>query len=204
MSPDKQWVMSALPTAPVQLMLYPTGAGAPRRLDKGEFAGIPVASFLGNGDEILVCGNEPKRAVRCYVRPLANGAFRPFTPEGVRGAVASPDGQFILAMIGDAYRQFSVRDGKSQSVTGLAAGDRVIRYSPDGRSLWTRRTNSQPVHIEQIDLQTGARSTLLPDFSPPRAGVLNVSEVALADDPRNYAYMERENASYLFELKGMR
>ena len=60
------------------------------------------------------------------------------------------------------------------------------------------------MRVEQIDLRTGARSALLPDFSPRRAGVLNVSEIALGDDPSNYAYMERENASYLFELKGMR
>ncbi len=181
-----------------------TGAGAARRLDKGEFAAIPVASFVGNGNEIIVCGNEPNRALRCYARSLANGVFRPFTPEGVRGAVASPDGQFIVAMVGDSYRQFSVSDGTSRGVPGLVSDDRVIRFSPDGKSLWTRRTTAQPVHVEQVDLGTGARSTLLPDFSPRRAGVLNVSEVALADDPRNYAYMERENASYLFELKGMR
>ncbi len=45
---------------------------------------------------------------------------------------------------------------------------------------------------------------LLQEFSKPRAGVLSVPDVSLADDPRNYVYMESESASYLFELKGMR
>ena len=205
MSGDKQWVLSDVPSVPVKLMLYPTGAGTARRLDHGEFAGITAASFLGDGSELLVCGNEPKRAVRCYVRPLANGAFRAFTPGGVRGAVASPDGQTIVVLSGgQGYRQFFVRDGSSQSVPGLTPNDRVLRYSPDGRSLWTMRTNTQPVRIEQVDLKTGARRVLLSDFGAPRAGVLSIAEVALADDPRNYVYMERESASYLFELKGMR
>jgi hypothetical protein len=66
------------------------------------------------------------------------------------------------------------------------------------------RTNTQPVRIEQVDMKTGARRVLLPDFGAPRAGVLSIAEVALADDPRNYVYMERESASYLFELNGMR
>jgi hypothetical protein len=34
--------------------------------------------------------------------------------------------------------------------------------------------------------------------------VLNSPEVALADYPRNYAYMERESVSYLFELRRVR
>lgn len=205
MSRDKQWVLSDVPSVPVKLMLYPTGAGTARRLDHGEFAGITAASFLGDGSELLVCGNEPKRAVRCYVRPLTNGAFRAFTPDGVLGAVASPDGQSIAAVTVDQrYRQFSVRDGSSQSVPGLTPNDRVLRYSPDGRSVWTMRTNTQPVRVEQVDLKTGARRVLLPDFGARRAGVLSITEVALADDPRNYVYMERESASFLFELKGMR
>ena len=205
MSRDKQWVLSALPSAPVKLMLYPTGAGAARRVDHGEFAAITKGAFVGDGSEVLVCGNEPKRAVRCYVKPIASGAFRAFTPDGVRGAVVSPDGQAIVAMSGDnGYRQFAIRDGTSHSVPGLTPNDRVIRYSPDGKSLWTRRTNTLPVRIEQVDLRTQTRSVLLQDFGVRRAGVLNVAEVALADDPRNYAYLERESASFLFELKGLR
>jgi len=204
MSRDRQSVLSVLPASPVQLMLYPIGAGEARRLDKGEFAGINAAAFVGNGSELLVCGNEPKRLTRCYVRPLAGGTFRPITPEGVRRTVASSDGQYIITLIGDEYRQFAIQDGSSQRVPGLGPNDNLIRYSPDGKSVWVRGTRSQPVRIEQVDLTTGTRSRLLPEFGASRAGVLNVAEVTLADDPRSYAYMERESASYLFELKGTR
>ena len=69
MSRDKQWVLSALPSVPVKLMLYPTGAGVARRLDHGEFVAITKGAFVGDGSEILICGNEPKRAVRCHVKP---------------------------------------------------------------------------------------------------------------------------------------
>ena len=204
LSRDKQWVLSSLPSVPVKLMMYPTGAGTPRRVDNGEFAGLVAASFLGDGSRLVVCGNEPKHAVRCYVRPIAGGTFKPITPEGVSGAVASPDGESIVALSSEGYRQFSTSDGSSRQVPGLVPGDQVIRYSPDGRFLWTRKPKSQPVHVEQIDIATGARSALLPDFSPPRAGVFSVAYVALADDPHSYAYIEREGDSYLFELKGMK
>ncbi len=202
LSRDKQWVVSDVPSVPVKLMLYPTGAGTARRLDHGEFAGIVAASFLGDGSQLLVCGNEPKHAMRCYVRPIGEGAMRAFTPEGIRSATASPDGQSIVAMTADnVYRQFAIRDGASEGVPGLTPDDHVLRYSPDGKSLWIKRGNSEPVHVEQVDLKTGARSPLLPEFGTRRTGVLNVVEVALADDPKNYAYIERESVSYLFELK---
>ncbi|MEP6766461.1 MAG: protein kinase, partial [Gemmatimonadaceae bacterium] len=204
MSADKQWLMSSLPSVPAKLMSYPTGAGTARQLDNGEFYAITAGAFVRNDSDIVVCGNEPKQAVRCYVRPLANGKFRPFTPEGVRGAVMSPDGQSIVALSEDRYRQFSVRDGTSQAVPGIVMTDRVLRYSPDGKFLWVQRWNSQPVRVEQVDLKSGTRTILLPDFSPRRPGVLNVPDVALGDNPRNFVYMERESSSYLFELKGKR
>jgi hypothetical protein len=204
MSRDKQWVLSVLPTAPVQLMIYPTGAGEAQRLDNGEFAGISATAFLGDGGEILVCGNEPKHGTRCYRRSLAKGSFTRFTPEGMRGVVASPSGEAIVAMTPDGYREFSTRDSTSQTVPGVLPGDQLIRYSPNGKSLWVRTANAQPVRVEQVDLKSGKRTPLLPEFGAPRAGVLNVSEVALADDPRNYVYLERETASYVFELKRIR
>jgi hypothetical protein len=202
MSRDRQSVITVLPTSPMQLMLYPTGAGSPQRLDHGEFAVMSSAAFLGTKGEIAVCGNEPGRATRCYVRS-SSGSFRPFTPEGVRGAIASPDGESVVALSDDGYRRFSVRDGRSELIKGLAPDDRVLRFSPDARFLWVRRGVAQPVHVERVDLTTGARDALLPDFSPSRPGVLSVNEVSLADDPNTYAYMERESTSYLFELKRM-
>ncbi len=205
MTRDKRWVLSAVPSVPVKLMMFPTGAGTARRLDHGEFAGIVAASLLGDESELMVCGNQPTHGVRCYVRPLENGEFRPFTPEGVSKVIASPDGQRIVAVQGDSgYRQYSIHDGTSQRVAGLTPNDIVLRFSPDGKSLWTRQVNSTPVRVEQVDLNSGARKQLLPEFAARRAGVLSVSEVALADDPRTYAYNEREAASYLFELKRIR
>ena len=203
MSRDKQWVLSMLPTSPMHLALYPTGAGSSRRLDNGEFVSIDNAAFLGDGSDIVVCGSEPGKDSRCYVRALSGGTFRPFTPEGVRGLVVSPDGQSIITLVGGAFRKFAVRDGSSQGVPGLTPDDLVIRYSPDGNSIWTRQKNVLPLRIEAVDLRTGVRSRLLPDFGTHQAVVLNNLEVSLADDPRTYAYMERESSSYLFELTGM-
>ncbi|MES2523474.1 MAG: protein kinase [Gemmatimonadota bacterium] len=204
MSRDNRWVISVLPTEPVRVMLYPTGAGNARRLDTDEFSGVSSAAFIGDGSALVVCGNQPKRLARCYTKPLDSGTFRPFTPEGVRGAVVSADGKSIIAVIGGEYRRFAIADGASQAVRGLMPNDRLLRFSPDGKSLWVQPSSAQPVRVEQVDLASGARTALLPSFSPRRGGVLNVTELSLADDPRNYAYIERESGSYLFERRSLR
>jgi len=204
-SRDTQWVLSTIPSAPVQLMLYPTGAGSARRLDHGEFAGITTAAFAGD-KSFVVCGNEQKSAVsRCYTGQLSDGALRPFMLGGNRNLVVSPDGSFVIAQVADSgYRRISISDGRSQTVPGLTAGDQVLRFSPDEKSVWLRQPNAIPVLVERVDLASGVRSALLPPFGFKRPGLSAIREVALADDPRNYVYIERESLGYLFELSTKR
>ena len=83
---------------------------------------------------------------------------------------------------------------------GLTTADDVLRFSPDGKSVWIRQRNTIPVRVERVDLPSGVRSALLPPFAFGRPGLAAIREVALGDDPRNYVYIEREFAGYLFEL----
>ena len=199
-SRDKQWVLSAVPL-PVQLVAYPTGVGTARRLDHGEFAGITAAGFVNADTEFVVCGNARGESVRCYVGALAGGPLRPFLSESVRSLTVSPDGASVIANVADSgYRQVFLRDGTSRRVAGLDPSDAVLRFSPDGRALWTRKPNAVPVRVERVDLATGARNLLLPPFGIGRPGLLAVPGVSLADDPRTYAYIERSAAGFLFEL----
>ena len=210
-SRDKQWLLSARPTVPVQLMMYPVGAGASRRLDHGELEAISDAELLGDGTQVMLCGKEPKRSSRCYVLPLSSAssspaALRAITPEGVSAAVAAPDGRTIVARSAEGgYRRYTVRDGASVSVAGVAANDAVLRFSPDGQSLWVMRVNALPVRLERVDLSTGVRTPLgVPSFAPPRSGMLYLMTVALADDPRTHVWIESEVVGDVFEVKGVR
>ena len=199
-SRDKQWVLSAVPL-PVQLVAYPTGVGTARRLDHGEFAGITAAGFVSADTQFVVCGNARGASVRCYVGAVAGGPLRPFLSASVRSLVVSPDGASVIANIADSgYRQVFVRDGTSRPVAGLDPSDAVLRFSPDGKALWTRKPNALPVRVERVDLVTGARTLLLPPFGIGRPGLVAVPGVTLADDPRTHAYIDRSAAGFLFEL----
>jgi Tol biopolymer transport system component len=192
-------------TVPPQLILYPVGAGATRRLDAGELQSYDDARFFPGDSTILVCGSKSKSASRCYARSLAGGPLRPITPEGTSwGATISPDGRTILARTGEQYRLYPLDGGVPRAVPALVAGDRVVRWTPDGRSLWVTRDREVPLRLEELDLASGKRR-LLRTFQPGiGVGVFQLGSLTVADDPGTYAYNAMEFVGRIFVVTGMK
>jgi hypothetical protein len=90
-SPDGKWALSIVPTSPMRLTLYPTGAGEPRPLENSHIQNYDSARFFADGKRVLACGSEVAQASRCYIQELAGGVPRPATPPGTTGGLVSPD-----------------------------------------------------------------------------------------------------------------
>jgi dipeptidyl aminopeptidase/acylaminoacyl peptidase len=202
-SPDGKWLLALVPSTPPRVVLYPTGAGAERRLEVGSFESIGSADWFPDGRSILVCGNRVGEASRCYVESVSGGAARAVTPAGTGGGLVSPDGQEVLAN-GQAlgYRRYPVAGGDGRTVPGLASNDYVIRWSSDGRALFVGRSTSHSV--DRLDLATGHREPLLTFGADLRSGLTLIPFIALADDPRVYAYVAMPYNSQLFTVDGVR
>jgi eukaryotic-like serine/threonine-protein kinase len=204
-SRDKHWILSVVQSPVAQLMLYPTGVGQGRRIDKGELESYSSASFHPDGKRILVCGSERARGPRCYVRPLADGPLRAVTPEGYTRGEFSPDGRELYAGSAlEGYRVFSVESGAPRTVVGLAPTDQVVRWSPDGSALWVAPEYKTTIQVESLDLRSGRRTPLLSITPSSRSGMLYADELTVADDPRVYAFMTSEQQSQVFVVEGMR
>jgi eukaryotic-like serine/threonine-protein kinase len=204
MSPDKQWVVSRVPSVPQRLMLSPTGAGTSRQIDAGELETYLTADFFPDGKRLLVCGNQPRHATRCYTRNLPNGALTPVTPERVSAGVVSPDGREIVAILADSgAMRYSLDGAPPRAVRGMRPLETVLRYSPDGRALWVSAQRELPLRVDRLDLETGARSALISLMPQRQVGLLGVQVVSLADDPLANAYLTTERLSYVYEVKGM-
>jgi len=201
-SPDAAWVLASVPSTPPRLVLYPTSAGAERRIDTGQLGSISGAGWFPDGHSVLVCGNEPSHAAQCYETSLDGGALRPMTPEGTAAGLVSPDGQNILAQnhrTGD-YRVYQSATDSGRVVPGLTPTDNVIRWSTDGRALYVLRG----FLVDRLDLATGRLDPVL-DLSPKAgSGTVALSGAAIADDPRVYAYDAWQYLSQLFVVDGMR
>jgi eukaryotic-like serine/threonine-protein kinase len=203
LSPDGAWALSLVPGPPPQLVLYPTGAGERRVLDRGNIENYDSAQFFPDGKRVLACGNEPGHAPRCYLQDISGGPLRPVTPEGTRSALVFPDGQSILVQGPEGnYSIYPLTGGSGQPVLRLAPEDIVIRSSADGRSALVFRTSEIPARVERVDLSTGRRTPVRELAPADRAGVLNISHIAVAENGSAYAYSYYRNLSGLTVIEG--
>ncbi len=205
LSRDGKWALANVPTSPPQLVLYPTGAGEPRKLERGGLVSYESAHFFPDGKRIVFCGHEEGKGVRCYVQDVADGKPRPVTPEGTSQGFVSPDGRQVLVKAsGGALVIYPVDGGEPRPVAGATPEDQVIQWNADGRSLLVSRSGEVPAHIERLDLATGKREPMRTLGPADLTGVLNIGPFAFSSDLKSYAYACRRTSSHLFLVEGAR
>ena len=199
LSPDGRSVLAVVQSRPPRLVIYPTGAGETRPLERGELESYASAQWFRDGQRVLVGGNEPRKGTRFYVQDAGGGAPRPVTPEETRDGWISPDGTQVLARgPGERYSLYPVQGGEPRAVPGLGETDSIAHWSPDGRSVLAYRRAEIPCRLERVVLATGER-TLFKELAPAdRAGLLSLRGVFVTDDLRSYAYTTYHQVSPLF------
>jgi hypothetical protein len=197
LSRDGKWALADVPTTPQQLVLYPTGAGEPRRLERGGVLSYDSARFFPDGKSVLACGHEAGRAVRCYRQSVDGGPPRPVTPEGTTLGSVSPDGRMVVAMTTEGLRVYPVDGGASSAVPGTTVDDQLIRWDRES-SVLVFRSSEIPASVERVDMRTGKRELVRKVGPLDPTGVLNVREVVLSEDGRAHAYTFRRMLSHLF------
>jgi hypothetical protein len=206
LSSDGKWVLAIIQSLPPKLLVYPTGAGETRQLERGEIEHYSTAQWFRDGKDVLISGNEPGKGTRFYVQELG-GIPRPVTPEDTRDGLLSADGKHLLAKGPEGkYAIYSIATsdsgGKSddapQPISGLTEADVLAQWSADGRSALVYRRTEIPYRLERVNLVSGQR-TLFKELAPAdRTGLLSMREVFVTDDQRSYAYTAYYQVSSLF------
>jgi Tol biopolymer transport system component len=199
LSPDGKSVLAVVQSRPPRLVIYPTGAGETRTLERGELEGYASAQWFRDGRRVLVGGNAAGKGARFYVQEASGGAPRPVSPEDTRDGWISPDGRLVLARGSAAgYALYPIEGGEPRRVPGLAEADSIAHWSADGRSVLAYRRAEIPCRLERVVLATGER-TLFKEIAPvDRAGLLSLRGVFVTDDLRSYAYTTYHQVSSLF------
>jgi hypothetical protein len=177
LSVNGKWVLALVQSPPPKLLVYPTGAGETRQLQRGAIEHYATAQWFRDGKRVLICGNEPGKGVRFYVQELG-GAPKPVTPENTRDGLLSADGKLLLARGPDEkYSVYPIAGGDPRPVPGLTQADILALWSADGLSALTYRRAEIPYRLERVDLTTGRR-TLFKEFAPAdRTGLLSLREI---------------------------
>jgi serine/threonine protein kinase len=108
----------------------------------------------------------------------------------------------LQSALGSAYR-IERELGRGGMATVYLSVERILRWSPDGRSVWVGDLLS-PMRVEQVDVATGRRKPLITITPPERAAISHIVHLSLADDPRVYAYSGVSWTSQLYLVEGVR
>ncbi len=203
-SPDGRWVVAQLFT-PCGLVLYPTGAGAARPLERGPLETITGAAWFPDGKSLLVTGAEKGRRLRCYRQPIDGGPPEAVTPEGFAGTL-SPLGDRIICRDAKTGWVFCALDGGAAvPVPGLDALDDVEAWTPAGDGVYVQRFGAIPARLDHVDLATGTRTAAFVLGPESQAGLVRVVSAERVLDPqRAYAYGYYRRLSQLFVVEGGR
>jgi hypothetical protein len=208
LSADGKWVLVVVQSRPPELVIYPTGAGETRQLERGEIENYATAQWFRDGKSVLICGNERGKGTRFYVQDIGvqetgRGAARPVTPEGTRDGLLSSDGKSVLARgLEGKYSVYPIAGGEPRPVQGLTEADVVAQWSADGRSVLAYRRAEIPYRLERVDLATGNRRPFKGLAPADRTGLLSMRGIFVTDDLRSYAYTAYYQVSSLFVSEG--
>ena len=187
-------------------MLYPTGAGEPVKLDRGNIVAYESGgAWFPDGRRVVLCGIEPGRSSRVYVQEVPTGAPRAITPEGTHLGALSPDGRLVLASGSDgSWAIYPVEGGTPRPVPGITAKEGIARWSKDGLSVFVFDPRQIPCRVDRLSLATGRRDSVMLLGTGNRTGLVRVINVSMADDPHIYAYSHSHMLSTLFVVDGAR
>jgi len=209
-SQDGKWVLTALiRSTPSQIVLLPTGAGEPKPFPKDDIEHIdgPFGAFLPDGKRIVFGGHSPGRPSRVFVQDLAGGPAKPVTPEGVLSNLLSPDGQSLVIRTPDGgLALLPLEGGPSRAIPGVAPGDRALRFSADGRSLFLRSkvVREIPARVFRLDLASGRRE-VWKEFAPgDPAGITNLGPSAISEDGQTILFTYGRSLANLYLAEGLK
>jgi len=200
-SPDGRWIAARL-FSTQQILLYPTGAGETRQLERGPIESYDTLQWFPDSRSLLVTANEPGAPLRAYRQSIDGGAPQPVTPEGVFGML-SPAGDRILARDAAAdWRLYPIDGGGPLAVPGLSPSDQVAAWVSDGSSVYVHAPGEVPMRLERVDLATGEHTPGFAIGPEAEAGLVSIQIADRVLDPGSriaYTYQRRLSTLFMVE-----
>jgi Tol biopolymer transport system component len=109
-------------------------------------------------------------------------------------AAVDPDGKLVF---------YSVEGGEPESIPGAREGDRVVRWTLDGKSLLIS-TLAAPNAIDELDISTGKRKPYRIMAVPDGIAAQDVGSPIFAADFKSYVYAYTRIGSDLYVVEGLR
>jgi len=207
LSPDGQWALSVFPPPDQQIVLLPTGAGSPRKLERGTVESYLYkgAKWLPDSSQIVFVGFETGHGPRCYVQSIQTGKPRAFTPDGMLSCSVSPTGR-ILALTEDsrALLYGSISSEQPEKEFKFESGEIPSGWTSDGKFLYLVRTLEEPETITRFEIATGRRTPWKSVMLPAAKSGMRSEGVVITPDGQSYAFTYSNHSSELYLVQGLK
>ena len=204
MSPDGRWALCMSMSQPSNyLEIVPTGAGEVRRLpDNG--LGYSGASWLPDGQRIVVAASEAGQRTRLYLIDVEQGRPTPLTPEGISSWAVSPDGSTIAAKVGAAITLYPVDGTGVREAPGMDGRETVMGWMQEGLLISRPNDPSVPLgELFRVDVRTGRREVWKNILPSDRAGIMALVSFHVTPDGQSQAYSWHRALSSLYFAEGL-
>ena len=207
-SPDGRWAIAALlAKSPGQLVAYPTGAGAPVLLPRGEIdvydSYMDGSLWLPDSSAFLFRGSERGRPTRTYMQRVDGGDPRVVLPEAASAVLVSRDGLSVVANEpGKPWQLYPLSGGPPTAMPGITESDRPVGWTEDGQAMIVA-SRGMPARLDRLDIRTGARS-LLREIPTPSRAVRTMSVRSVTADGDQYSYTTGLLSTTLHVVSGVR
>ena len=207
-SPDGKSVLAFVgPRDAPEFVIYPTGAGEPRKVGNGGVA-ARTARWLPDGRRFLVVGSEKGKPLRTYVFDTEGSAPKPLVAaEGYRGGLVSPDGKRV-ALRGpkDLGYLYPLEGGEPKVYPNSELNDTInyVGWASNEALLYRKgSTTTLPVRLFTHDVVSGRQEPWREIMPADATGVNSI--VAIRFSPSGaYAYSYARELSSLFLVEGVK
>jgi hypothetical protein len=205
LSPDGGWVAARGWQPGDGLRIEPTGAGEGRALPTGDLARVVSWAWWPDSTGLVLSGSRADGSAALVEQSLAGGDPRHLSGAcDARDVLVSPDGRLVACHAGKGLAILA-RDGSSRRELATSeAVDWLVRWSADGRSLYSYRQGEMPAAILLTDLATG-RVEVARRLNPPDpTGLWRVHPIVVTPDGRHWAYSTARWLGDLYVYSGLR
>jgi eukaryotic-like serine/threonine-protein kinase len=211
LSPDGKWALSLLYSNPLQLLLWPTAEGQPRRLGLVGLTYGLFASWTPDSRRILYTATAPKQRARIWTQEIDGGEPVPVTPEGAalvgfglspdgdRVAATHPDGAIAIYPLGGSQNM----SAKPAVVPGIEPGERLIRWDQSGRHFFLYQPAQLPARIFRVEIESGHREMVREIMPEDRTGVFSIRSLQMSPDAHRLVYSFYRMQSELYVVTGL-
>jgi len=144
------------------------------------------------------------------VQDVAGGPPRLVTPEGLRGdfrwGPVSPDGRLVAGtgFFDGRVTLYPIEAGTPREIPGDAPGQLPVRWSADGRALFTVKGLELPIRIFRLDLASGRREGAQDIVPADPAGLGGAPLVQITADGRAWVCTYARSLTDLYLAEGLR